>query len=198
MAAQCARLHRRRRAELRETRRLRSLPRPRRVQLSVTGVARSVRLARSSARCRRRRRAVFRRPRSARPPADADTLQRGPRPSPSRRNRLPPPAAHSGEAASTALGEVGGAQHPKGASTDGCQRLTRRVTRGQLRRGRDSNPRYGVGDNLKRHATLHANAWKSCSKCFGSLSPLVPVSQRGSSGVGPGLGSGWAASTLAR
>jgi len=41
---------------------------------------------------------------------------------------LPPPAARSGGAASTALGEVGGAQHPKGASTDGW---------GQLRTGRD-------------------------------------------------------------
>ena len=29
-----------------------------------------------------------------------------------------------------------------------------------LRGGRDSNPREGVGDNLRRHATLHANAWK--------------------------------------
>ena len=38
--------------------------------------------------------------------------------------RLPPPAARSGEAASTALGEVGGAQRPKAASTDGCHRLT--------------------------------------------------------------------------
>jgi len=38
--------------------------------------------------------------------------------------RLPPPAARSGEAASTDLGEVGGAQPAERASTDGCQRLT--------------------------------------------------------------------------
>jgi hypothetical protein len=59
-------------------------------------------------------------------------------------------------------------------------------------------PSGGVGNNLRRHATLHANAWKSCSKCFGSLSPLVPVSQRGSSGVGPGWAVDGQRSTLAR
>ncbi len=62
-----------------------------------------------------------------------------------------------------------------------------------LRRGRDSNPRGGVGDNFKRYATLHANARRFGSKWVGSLSPLVPVSRRGSSGVGRGLGNGWAA-----
>ena len=50
-------------------------------------------------------------------------------------------------------------------------------------------PSGGVGDNFKRHATLHANARKFSSKWFGSLSPLVPVSRRKSSGVGRGLGS---------
>ena len=49
----------------------------------------------------------------------------------------------------------------------------RRVVRGhpKLRRGRDSNPASCVGDNFKRHATLHANARKFSSKWFGSLSP---------------------------
>ena len=36
---------------------------------------------------------------------------------------LPQPRAAAAAAASTALGEVGGAQHPEGASTDGCLRL---------------------------------------------------------------------------
>ena len=75
------------------------------------------------------------------------------------------------------------AQHPKRASTDGW---------GHQRRGRDSNPSSGVGNNLKRHATLHTNARKFGSKAFGSLSPRVPVSRRGSSAVGRSLGSGWA------
>jgi hypothetical protein len=67
------------------------------------------------------------------------------------------------------------------------------VTLTHTRRGRDSNPSSSVGNNLERHATLHTNARKIGSKCFGSLSPLVPVSRRESSGVGLGLGSGWAA-----
>jgi hypothetical protein len=67
-----------------------------------------------------------------------------------------------------------------------------------LRRGRDSNPASGVGDNLKRHATLHTNALKFGSKWFGSLSPRVPGSRRGSSAVGRGLGSGWAATEVPR
>jgi len=49
------------------------------------------------------------------------------------------------------------------------------------RRGRDSNPSSGVGDNFKRHATLHANARKLGWKWFGSLSLLVLVSRRQSS-----------------
>jgi len=57
----------------------------------------------------------------------------------------------------------------------------------QQRRGRDSNPSGRVGDNFKRHATLHANARKSGSKRFGSLSPLVAVNRRESSGVGQGF-----------
>ena len=59
--------------------------------------------------------------------------------------------------------EVGGAQRRSRAPTDANVSL-RRVARGQLRRGRDSNPSGGVGDNLKRHATLHANALKFSSK----------------------------------
>jgi hypothetical protein len=62
-----------------------------------------------------------------------------------------------------------------------------------LRRGRDSNPSRSVGNNLRRHVNLHTNARKFSSKCFGSLSPRVLVSRRESSGVGRGLGSGWAA-----
>lgn len=62
-----------------------------------------------------------------------------------------------------------------------------------LRRGRDSNPSGSVGNNLRRHATLHTNARKFGSKWFGSLPPLVPVSRRQSSAVRPSLGSGWAA-----
>ena len=59
--------------------------------------------------------------RSARPPAGVETLLSEHRPLCGSAMRLPPPAARS--EASTAKGEVGGAQHPEGASTDGCLRL---------------------------------------------------------------------------
>ena len=68
-----------------------------------------------------------------------------------------------------------------------------KTNRKNQRRGRDSNPASGVGNNSKRHATLHANARKFSSKWFGSLSPRAPMSRRGSSAVGQGLGNGWAA-----
>ena len=61
--------------------------------------------------------------RSARPPAGVLPSQRAHRAHRDDAHRLPPPAARSGEAASTALGEVGGAQPAKPASTDGCLRL---------------------------------------------------------------------------
>ena len=45
-----------------------------------------------------------------------------------------PPVARSGEAASTPLGEVGGAQQPKAASTDGCQRRSAILSEGAAER----------------------------------------------------------------
>lgn len=57
------------------------------------------------------------------------------------------------------------------------------------RRGRDSNPAIGVGNNLKRHATLRANAVKPKRNGFGSLSPLVDASRRESTGFGQRVGS---------
>jgi len=52
------------------------MPRSRCIQHSATGEAGSVRLSRSSARCRRRRRDVIARQRSARPPAGVESCQR--------------------------------------------------------------------------------------------------------------------------
>jgi hypothetical protein len=57
-------------------------------------------------------------------------------------------------------GEVGGAQPAERASTDGCQRLASSVSEEATSGAeavRDSNPSSGVGNNLRRHATLHAN-----------------------------------------
>jgi hypothetical protein len=115
-------------------------------------------------------------------------------PSSSRRWQQGDRIGSSGEAAST---DSGGGRRPaaarRAARSDGCHCLTSSCYEGAGRRARDSNPASGVGNNFERHATLHANDRKFGSKWFGSLSPLVPVSRRESSGVGQGLGSGWAA-----
>jgi hypothetical protein len=56
------------------------------------------------------------------------------------------PRAAAAAAASTDLGEVGAPQPPEGRrGATGANASQRRITRGQLRRGRDSNPRYGWG-----------------------------------------------------
>jgi hypothetical protein len=65
-----------------------------------------------------------------------------------------------------------------------------------LRRGRNSHPSSGVGNNLKRHVTLHTNVRKFSSTCLGSLCPLVLVGRHESSGVGLSLGSRWAMNGL--
>ncbi len=52
-----------------------------------------------------------------------------------------------------------------------------------------ANPLNGVGNNLKRHATLRANAVKEKAKSFGTFSPLGDWSRRESTGFGQPVGS---------
>ncbi len=144
---------------------------------------------------------VDRRHRSARPPAGVESLLSGLSPlnGTAPNDYLPQPhpfgcreARRAARRASTAL-EVGGAQRAERASTDGCQRRSASCSEGAAAEREGFEPSGGVGDDFKRHATLHANALKFCLKWFGSLSPLVPMSRRQSSAVRRSLGSGWAA-----
>ena len=70
----------------------------------------------------------------------------------------------------------------------GANASPRRITRGQLRRGRDSNPRAALAKPSSGTRLCDPTPRDRKRNWAGSLSPLVTVSRRESSGVGQRVG----------